>query len=82
MGWGCWDTCTLWLIHVNVWQKPSQYCKAKAKSLSPVQLLVTPWTAAYQAPPSTGFSRQEYWNGLPLPSLKVIHYNENEKNMK
>ena len=36
---------------------------------SPVQLFVTPWTAAYQAPPSMGFSRQEYWSGLPLPSL-------------
>ena len=40
----------------------------KVKSLSHVQLLVTPWTAAYQAPPSMGFSRQEYWSGLPLPS--------------
>ena len=38
------------------------------KSLSPVRLLATPWTAAYQAPPSMGFSRQEYWNGVPLPS--------------
>ena len=35
---------------------------------SHVQLCATPWTAAYQAPPSTGFSRQEYWSGLPLPS--------------
>ena len=42
--------------------------KVKVKSLSHVQLLVTPWTAAYQAPPSTGFSRQEYWSGVPLPS--------------
>ena len=33
-----------------------------------VRLCVTPWTAAYQAPPSMGFSRQEYWSGLPLPS--------------
>ena len=33
-----------------------------------VQLFTTPWTAAYQAPPSVGFSRQEYWNGVPLPS--------------
>ena len=41
---------------------------AAAKSLSRVQLLATPWTTAYQAPPSTGFSRQEYWSGLPLPS--------------
>ena len=42
--------------------------KVKVKSLSCVQLLATPWTAAYQAPPSMGFSRQEYWSGLPLPS--------------
>ena len=35
--------------------------------LSRVQLLATPWTAAYQAPPSMGFSRQEYWSGVPLP---------------
>ena len=40
----------------------------KVKSLSRVQLVATPWTAAYQAPPSMGFSRQEYWSGLPLPS--------------
>jgi len=40
----------------------------KVKSLSRVQLIVTPWTAAYQAPPSMGFSRQEYWSGVPLPS--------------
>ena len=40
----------------------------KVKSLSCVQLLVTPWTVAYQAPPSIGFSRQEYWSGLPFPS--------------
>ena len=38
------------------------------KSLSCVQLLATPWTAAYRAPPSMGFSRQEYWSGVPLPS--------------
>ena len=43
--------------------------KVKVKSLTRVQLLVTPWTAAYQAPPSMGFSRQESWSGLPLPSL-------------
>ena len=42
--------------------------KEKVKSLSRVRLLATPWTAAYQAPPSMGFSRQEYWNGVPLPS--------------
>ena len=42
--------------------------KVKVKSLSGVQLLATPWTAAYQAPLSMGFSRQEYWSGAPLPS--------------
>ena len=42
--------------------------KVKVKSLSRVRLLVTPWTAAYQAPPSMGFSRQKYWSGVPLPS--------------
>ena len=43
--------------------------KVKVKSLSLARLLATPWTAAYQAPPSMGFSRQEYWSGVPLPSL-------------
>ena len=42
--------------------------KVKVKSLSRVWLLATPRTAAYQAPPSMGVSRQEYWSGLPLPS--------------
>ena len=42
--------------------------KVKGKLLSRVRLFATPWTAAYQAPPSVGFSRQEYWNGVPLPS--------------
>ena len=42
--------------------------KMKVKSLSHVRLLVTPWTAAYQAPLSMRFSRQEYWSGVPLPS--------------
>ena len=43
--------------------------KVKVKSLSPVRLWATPWTAAYRAPPSMsmGFSRQEYWSGVPLP---------------
>ena len=42
--------------------------KEKVKSLSHVRLFATPWTVAYQAPPSVGFSRQEYWSGLPFPS--------------
>ena len=46
--------------------------KVEVKSLSRVQLLATPWTAAYQAPPSMGFSRQEHWSGVPLPSPWII----------
>ena len=42
--------------------------KSESESLSCVRLFATPWTAAYQASPSMGFSRQEYWSGLPLPS--------------
>ena len=52
----------------NAWKR-----KVKVKSLSSVWLLVTPWTAAYQAPLSMGLSRQENWSGLPLPSA----YTEN-----
>ena len=48
----------------NVWK-----WKVKVKSLSRVGLLATPWTTAYQAPPSMGFSMQEYWSEVPLPSL-------------
>ena len=47
----------------NVWK-----WKVKVKSPSRVWLFATPWTAAHQAPPSMGFSRQEYWSGLPFPS--------------
>ena len=50
----------------NAWKR-----KVKGKSLSRVRLFTTPWTVAYQAPPSMGFSRQEYWSGLPLPSPNV-----------
>ena len=49
-----------------------EQCGAMAKwvkSLSRVRLFATPWTIAYQVPPSMGFSRQEYWSGLPFPSL-------------
>ena len=45
----------------------------KGKSLSRVRLLGTPWTAAYQVPLSMGFSRQEYWSGVPLPSPDFIY---------
>ena len=47
--------------------------KVKGKSFSHVRLFATPWTAAYQAPPSMEFSRQEYWSGLPLPSPSSGH---------
>ena len=46
--------------------------KVKLKSFSRVRLLATPLTAAYQAPPSMGFSRQEYWSGVPSPSLWCV----------
>ena len=45
--------------------------KVKVKSLSRVRLFVTPWTVAYQAPPSKGFSRREYWSGSLAP-LKIL----------
>ena len=48
----------------NAWKR-----KVKVQSLSRVRLLATPWTAAYQAPLSMGFSRQEYWSGVPLIKL-------------
>ena len=47
--------------------------KVKVKALCRVWLLATPWTVAHQAPPSMGFSRQEYWSGVPLPSLKACN---------
>ena len=72
------NPCLLYLLH---WQagslplappgKPMKV-KVKVKSLSRVRLFATPWTVAYQAPPSTGFSRQGYWSGLPFPSPGVF----------
>ena len=50
----------------------------KVKLLSRVRLFATPWTAAYQAPLTMGFSRQEYWSGLPLPSPLPPLKSENE----
>ena len=58
----------------NGWKR-----KVKVKSLSRVLLLATPWTAAYQAPQSMGFSRQEYWSGVPLPSPCL--FLDNDKNL-
>ena len=52
--------------------------KVKVKLLSPVRLFATPWTVAHQIPLSMGFSRQEYWSGLPCP-LQIYHPNTNQK---
>ena len=52
--------------------------KVKVKLLSRVWLFATPWTAAYQAPPPIGFSRQEYWSAVPLPSL-ILCYRRPQK---
>ena len=49
--------------------------RVKVKSLSCVQPFTTPWTAAHRTPPSMGFSRQEYWSGVPLPSSTDAYYN-------
>ena len=54
----------------NAWKR-----KEKVKSLSRVRLLATPWTAAHQAPLSMGFSRQEYWSGVPLIINPYFGYN-------
>ena len=62
----------LWAVYATFFQDPelgsSSVMKVKVKSLSHVPLFVTPWTVAYHAPPSMGFSRQEYWSGLSFPS--------------
>ena len=55
----CWAVCSRYLA--ISW-------KVKGKSLSHVRLFATPWTVAYELPPSTEFSRQEHWSGLPFPS--------------
>ena len=57
-------------IKKGFWKSPAgTICfEVKVKSLSRVRLFATPWNVAYQAPPSMGFSRQEYWSGVPFPS--------------
>ena len=58
--------------------------KVKVKSLSHVWLLATPWTAAYQAPPSMGLSRQEYWSGVPSssPFMTPYHWSTNSTRLR
>ena len=59
-------------VYIYIWwigyPKKAMRVKVKVKSLSHVWLFATPWTVAHQAPPSMGFSRQEYWSGFPFPS--------------
>ena len=57
----------MWNLN-NKARKINKYDIVKVKSLSCVRLFATPWTVAYQSPLSMGFSRQEYWSGLPFPS--------------
>ena len=47
--------------------------KSESEVAQSCPTLATPWTAAYQAPPSMGFSRQKYWSGVPMPSPNVTH---------
>ena len=56
-------------ISFNAWK-----WKVKVKSLGRVWLFATPWTTAYQALPSMGFSRQEYWSGVPSPFLRICYF--------
>ena len=67
---------------------PMHESEVKVKSLSCVRLFSTPWTAAYQAPPSMRVSRQEYWSGVPLPSPlrihckhQILHFDESPKDL-
>ena len=61
--WGPTESNTTEHTYIHIW-----YREKKVKSLSRVRFFVTPWTVAYQAPLSMGFSRQGYWSGLPFPS--------------
>ena len=61
-----WKNLQYWLIRMQRWTEKRS--NNKVKSLSHVQLFATPWTLAYQAPWSMGFSRQQYWSGLPFSS--------------
>ena len=54
-------------------EEPGRLQRMLLGHFSRARLLATPWTAAYQAPPSMGFSRQEYWRGVPLPSPITVH---------
>ena len=72
------DSLSKWQSSDNVSLPPPspkiETQKVKVNSLSRVRLFATPWTVAYQAPPSMAFSRQEYWSGLPFPSPGDLPY--------
>ena len=68
------ENYNLKIAHVHLY--PMGFLKQNVSSLSRVRLFVTPWTVAYKAPPSMGFSRQQYWSGLPFPS--PMHKSERE----
>ena len=61
-----------WVSAAVLWFSALIYLRSEVKSLTCVWLFATPWTVAYQVPPSMGFSRQEYWSGLPLPSSEIL----------
>ena len=61
------------MVRCNTWGCKESDMAEQLKN-SRVQLFVTPWTVAYQAPPSMGFSRQEYWSGVPFPSPGDLPY--------
>ena len=58
----------LYTLLLEIKTEMFKYLVRNIYTLSRVRLFATPWTVAYQAPPSMGFSRQEYWSGLPFPS--------------
>ena len=68
LSWILWIVTILWIGVIPIFQMT----KVKVKSLSRIRLFVTLWTVAYRAPPSIGFSRQEYWSGLPFPSPEYL----------
>ena len=70
--------CVRWYMKNWVWRMK----QSEVKLLSPVRLSATPWTIAHQAPPSMGFSRQEYWSRLPFPSALVYEERFKEVNTK
>ena len=67
---GAWWAAIYWVAQSQTWLKwlSSSSTISLVQSLSRVRLLAVPWTGAYQAPPSMGFLREEYWSGLPFPS--------------